>query len=68
MPKKDFAIINWVTLAVCLIVLVLNLYLLMFHMDLIKRNTTTYKHIRQKQRRAKSRVIKKIDEGENSNQ
>ena len=64
MRVKDFAIVNWVSLVVCIIILGLDGYLIIFHSVLISRDTTTYKHIRAKQRRAKSRVIKKIDEPE----
>ena len=39
--------LNWTTLAVSIILLLLDTYLLTFHIYLMCKNTSTYKHIRR---------------------
>ena len=55
--RQDYLIMNYVTFGVAIIILFLDSYLLLFHIWLIRRDTTTYKHIRMKQRRSSSRVV-----------
>lgn len=45
--KDTVKSLNWVTLAVSILLLLLDTYLLTFHIYLISKNTSTYKHIRK---------------------
>ena len=47
MSKGSFKALNWTTLAVSIILFLLDTYLLTFHIYLICKNTSTYKHIRK---------------------
>ena len=47
MSKGSLKALNWTTLAVSFILLLLDTYLLTFHIYLICKNTSTYKHIRK---------------------
>ena len=47
MSKGSLKALNWTTLVVSLILLLLDTYLLTFHIYLICKNTSTYKHIRK---------------------
>ena len=55
--KEDLLYLVWTTLALVVCLFVLDTYLLSFHIFLISKNTTTYKHIRKGIKR-KSRVIR----------
>ena len=44
--RNEFKVLNWCALAVCIILLTLNGYLFSYHVYLICRNISTYKHIR----------------------
>ena len=48
MSHKNLASLTWTTLAITVILAILDTYLLTFHVFLICKNTTTYKHIRRK--------------------
>ena len=48
MSHKSLASLNWTTLAITVILGILDTYLLTFHIFLISKNTSTYKHIRSK--------------------
>ena len=48
LDRTDYMVINYVTLGVAIVILALDTYLLLFHISLIRRDTTTYKHIRMK--------------------
>ena len=71
--RNKLRVLTIVTLTIVVILLLLVTYLLTYHAWLICHNTTTYKHIRQQQKRAasKSRVIREVEndkkyrEGEN---
>ena len=47
MSKGSLKALNWTTLVVSVILLLLDTYLLTFHIYLICKNTSTYKHIRK---------------------
>ena len=42
MSKESLAALNWTTLAVSIILMLLDTYLLIFHVYLICKNTSTY--------------------------
>ena len=44
--RKDLRILTIFTLAVTIVLMILVTYLLTYHIYLIKKDTTTYKHIR----------------------
>lgn len=48
MGKESLIALDIVTAVVCVIVLVLNCYLLAYHGFLISKGLTTYRHIRMK--------------------
>lgn len=47
MSQGSLKALNWVTTVVSIILLLLDTYLLTFHVYLICNNTSTYKHIRK---------------------
>lgn len=46
MSKESLIALNWTTLAVSIILILLDSYLLIFHIYLMCKNLSTYKHIR----------------------
>ena len=60
--RQSLTILSAVTIFVSGALLILDLYLLCYHLKLICRNTTTYRYIREKQNLAnkKSRIIKEV--------
>jgi len=66
MTRSGLKIINWATLVLALIVVLLSTYLLWYHYGLIRLNTTTYKYIRAKQLKTnqKSSIIHELSRKE----
>ena len=62
LKRQSLSILCAVTIFVSGALLILDLYLLCYHLKLICRNTTTYRYIREKQNLAnkKSRIIKEV--------
>ena len=48
------------TFVFCFIICILDAYLLTYHIYLIYHNLTTYKHIRKRQKRRKSKIIREV--------
>ena len=61
MTRKSLESLNWATIAILVILAILDTYLLIFHVYLICINTSTYKHMRRKQKRGKSRIIVELE-------
>lgn len=60
LTKYSMKVLTIVTLVVTLVLFLMDSYLLIFHIYLMCKNTSTYKHIRRQQKRRKSRVIKEV--------
>lgn len=60
MHKKSLKALTWITLVCCVIICILDAYLLTYHIYLIYNNLTTYKHIRKQQKRRKSKIIREV--------
>ena len=59
MQRRSLRILTILSLTLIVILLLLITYLLTYHVYLIVKDTTTYKHIRsQQKRKTKSRVIR----------
>lgn len=65
MSGQDLAALNFTTIVIVLVLMTLDTYLICFHVKLISKNLTTYKHIRAGQQR-KSRIIQELQRGEGS--
>ena len=63
--RRNLNILTWVTVSVTVILLILDTYLLSFHVYLVCKNTSTYKHIRAKRRNSQSRVIVEVSKRDN---
>ena len=61
--RDSLIILNWVTISLCILILIVDVYLISYHIMLIRKNMTTYKYIRAKMRKenVKSKVFVEID-------
>ena len=65
MKIDSLVALNWATIALSICLILLDFYLLTFHFYLIRKNLSTYKHIRRKLKKKNSSIIREV---KNNNQ
>ena len=66
MKVDSLVALNWATIVLSNCLIILDSYLLCFHFYLIKKNLSTYKHIRRKLKRRKSSIIREVNQNQNN--
>ena len=61
MKIDSLVALNWATIALSICLIILDFYLLTFHFYLIRKNLSTYKHIRRKLKRKNSSIIREVN-------
>ena len=68
MGKRGFRAMNWIMLVFYLVLTQQYIRLLIYHIDLIRRNKTTFQDIRDKEQRKESKIVVNLHQSNSDGQ